>query len=309
MSQKQTLQGIIYDALLLLPQDQQPQEFILQAWKQDVLSKELYNKQQQVIAVQLEYLFKYTHSLPFFVIKGQSIAKLYRNPLHRTGGDIDIWFGDPQNQKKANQIIESLGITTQNYRFDSSYIFHGMDIENHSFLIELNNPFIKAKIRKFEQSVFSKEGTDLDPIGNLLLQITHILKHQLGNGIGLRQLCDLAVSIKKLDYDQELFSKYCRTLGIYRWTALLFQVLHTYLGVPLEKFPFPPRGNAEMMMEEILQAGNFGLSDQRFGQKGITGWKKKVQSLRIVWHKTKLFCYYIPSESFWRPYMLFTTGY
>ena len=309
MSQAQTLEGIVLDGILQLPPAQLPNESVISSWKAYVARCENYNKRQQVVAFQLEYLFKHTHQLPFYVIKGQSIAKLYHNPLHRRGGDIDLWFGTPEAQEKANQIIESMGIKTSKYRFDSSYEYQGMEIENHSFLIELNNPLIKTKIRALEQEIFQKGTPDLDPLGNLLLQITHILKHQLGNGIGLRQICDLAVSLEKLEYNQEQFKTYCKQFGIYHWTALLFSVIHTYLDVSLEKFPFLPKGNAEMMMEEILAAGNFGFVDTRFGERNKQGWRKKMQSLQIVWHKTKLFFYYIPSESFWRPYMLFTKGY
>lgn len=309
MAADQTVEAIIYDGISLLPADQQPSKDFLTYWQQVVAKEELYNKQQLMVIIQLEYLFKSQHNLPFVVIKGQSLSSLYRNPLHRTGGDIDLWFGNHENQIRANEIIESLGIEVPKYNYDSSYLYNGIDVENHSFLIELNNPLIKQKIRELEENIFKNSKDRLDPVGNLLLQTTHILKHQLGNGIGLRQFCDLAVSIKNLEYDKEQFTKLCKEFGIYRWTQLLFAVITKYLGVSETELPFNAKGNAEMMMNEVLAAGNFGHADQRFGTRPDNGLKKKWHSLQIVLHKTKLFCYYIPSESFWRPYMLLTKGY
>lgn len=306
---QQTVEGLVWDGILVLPPEQQPSKDIMIEWGRKAFLFEEENKHQLISILKLDHLFRIQHHLPYIVIKGQSIAELYRNPLHRLCGDIDLWFGNQENQEKANQIIEKTGIPIHKFHYDSDYVIYDEKVENHSFLIELNNPFIKKDIRELEKEIFQKSSQKLDATGSLLLQITHILKHQLGNGVGLRQICDLAISIQKLKYDKDKLKIICKKWGIYKWSQLLFSFINKYLGVNLEDLPFPPSGDAEMLKDEIFQSGNFGHVDKRFGNRPDNSIKKKWYSLRIVWHKTKLFFYYIPSESFWRPFMLFTKGY
>lgn len=90
MSIIQTVQGIIYDGITLLPPDEQPSADMMHRWKLQVKQMEQKNLKQQVQLVQLRYFFETKHQLRFVLLKGQTLARHYSNPLHRFCGDLDL---------------------------------------------------------------------------------------------------------------------------------------------------------------------------------------------------------------------------
>ncbi len=87
----------------------------------------------------------------------------------------------------------------------------------------------------------------------------HILKHCMGVGIGLRQLCDLAMAYKALAVPPEDLRRCFRDVGLERWNRLLFSFLHQYLGAePLyDTLPSP-----DPLLKIVLEGGNFGQHAQ-----------------------------------------------
>lgn len=300
MAVKQTVQGIIFDGIQLLPIDQQPPKDIQIPWLMAVVKIEKSNKIQLAQLNDILNFFN-QNNLPFILQKGQGIAKLYRNRYHRICGDYDLWFGSEEKTEKANKLIEEIGIKVERgFKADSIYNWFGTPAEHHFRLVELTNPFKEKDLRNWEIEEFNKSTFVPTPCANLLLQITHILKHQLNEGIGLRQICDLAVSLTCLEYDKKELEALCRKYGVFRWTKLLISLIHQTLGVPLEKMPFPNSYNPTILINEIWEAGNFGHGDTRFGDRPEGKWKSKLYTANIICRKTKLFFYYIPEECFWR---------
>lgn len=296
---KQTVEGIIFDGIQLLPYEQQPPKSILIPWFLTVEKIEQENKHQQE---QLDEILRFflQNNLSFILQKGQGIAKLYRNRYHRICGDYDLWFGTEEKTEEANKVIEQIGIKVERgFKADSIYNWFGTPAEHHFRLVELSNPLKEKELRNWELDVFNNSKFVPQPCANLLLQITHILKHQLNEGIGMRQICDLAVSLTSLDYDKKELESLCRKYGVYRWTKLLVSLIHQVLGVPQEKLPFPCSYNADVLINEIWEAGNFGHDDTRFGNRPEGKWASKLYTVKIIWQKMKLFFYYVPEESFW----------
>lgn len=300
MSVKQTVQGLVFDGIQLLPVSQQPEKEIQYPWLLQLINLEHQNKQQIAQLIELQYFFENENHLPFRLLKGQGIARLYRNGLHRICGDFDLWFGPAENVEKANQLIESKGIHVVRGEYDDGeYNWFGTDVEHHCHLIELHNPFKEKELMAWEKMIYQTSSDVPEPCANLLLQITHILKHQLNEGIGLRQICDLAVSLKGLDYNAEDLQKLCKKYGVYRWTKLLLSLINKVLGVPQKELPFPCDGNPECLLDEIWESGNFGHYDTRFGNRPTGKWASKLYTANIIFQKMKIFFFYVPEESFW----------
>lgn len=300
MACKQTVQGIIFDGIMRLAIEEQPPRNFKIPWAIRIDALEEENKKQLNLIISLKEYFYTQKNLHFQLLKGQSIAKTYKNGLHRICGDLDLWFCSPENVEKANVCMEQIGVAIERgQHHDSNYQFMGTTIEHHSHMITLHNPFFQKKLKKWEWNEYTKKQDNPSPCANLLLQITHILKHQLNEGIGLRQICDLAVSIKNLDINQKELKTLCKTYGVYRWAQFLFSLLTTYIGLPEKDLPFPAKGNPQLLMDEIWESGNFGHDDTRFGERPKGKWESKLYTLRIIGHKTKIFCYYAPAESFW----------
>lgn len=81
---------------------------------------------------------------------------------------------------------------------EASCLINRVLVEHHSRLIELHNPFLQKKIRQWEAGVFTNSQGKLPSEANHLLLSTHILKHLINEGIGLRQLCDIAMAFNAL---------------------------------------------------------------------------------------------------------------
>lgn len=299
MAMKQKVYGFIFDAILLLKPAEMPGQLI-QQWAAEVQTLEQRNKMQMMQLVQLQFFFENQHQIPFRLLKGQGIARNYPNGLHRYCGDLDLWFRSAEEVEKANLAMEAAGYkVNRGGGDDSEYEWNGTAIEHHYELVELHSPFLRKKLREWEYQEFMACKEIPNPIANLLLQITHILKHQLNGGIGFRQICDLAVSFSTLDYDCLELERLCRKLGIYRWSKLLCSLLHKALKVPQEKLPFPCTENPDAMLNEIWEAGDFGHGDTRFGIHPDGKWASKLFTAKVIWHKTRVFFFYVPAESFW----------
>lgn len=306
MSMIQTVQGIVFDGVMLLPEEQKPPVAILTAWKSAVRDIEHKNKKQQVQLVQLHYFFETEHNLTFRLIKGQTVARHYHYPLHRYCGDLDLWFGNKKNAERANQLMEDKGVKVfRGYDGDGEYYWYDTPVEHKFRLVELSNPFLQKKLKAWERLVFVKSGEEPLPEANLLLQITHILKHFIkGGGLGFRHVCDLAVSFRSLIYDARELKVLCKKYGIYRWADMLASLIHQVLEVPLDELPFPCKEDPKPLLEEMWIAGNFGIGDSRFGTHPEGRWGSKIYTFSKVWQKTKVLWHVAPNECFWNMFSM-----
>ena len=298
MSVKQTVQGIVYDGINWLPKEQQPPRNILIRWTVTIDQLERMNRRQNALLNALPQLFGQTPAIPFQVLKGQGIAALYTNPLHRLCGDIDLYFGNEEQTEKANQRIESIGTPVKRaINGESNYLLNGVLIEHHAHLIDLH--YNRKQIQEWERKRFQQGGQIPDAVANHLLLSTHILKHLINEGIGLRQLCDAAMALVKLaeKTDKQELEQLSRKWHIYRWNQLLYALLVKHIGMPKEYLPFPTNINPDRFMDEVWESGNLGHGDTRFGNRPEKKWKSKWHTWKIVSNKLHLSAVYAPHET------------
>lgn len=298
MAVKQTVQGIIYDGIGLLPKEQQPPRSLLIQWTIGIDQLERQNRQQYAVIELLTRIFRQEPSLPFQVLKGQGIADFYHNPLHRVCGDIDLYFGNEEQTEKANRRIEQMGIKVERHlEGEANYMLNGVFIEHHAHLVDLH--YKKKELQQWEAERFREGGLTPAPVPNHLLLSTHILKHLINQGIGLRQLCDAAmalVALKEKTDNREL-EQISRQWHIYRWNKLLYALLVKYIGLPETYLPFPTTANPDRLMAEIWESGNFGHGDERYGIRPEGKWKSKWHTWKIVSHKLHISAVYAPHET------------
>lgn len=305
LARNQTVQAIVFDGIQELDIKEMPPKSILIPWMIEVEIIEKENQKQIRTIEELKTILIEENNIQFHVLKGQSIGTLYPNPLHRICGDIDLWFETPEITEHANNVIENYGISVERgAQNDSHYYFKDIEIEHHYNLIELHDPFIQKRLKNWEREVFQDNNIYPNPTASLLLQVTHILKHQLNEGIGLRQICDLAISLRKLDYNKEAFRQLCKTYGVYSWVQLLFAIITKHFGVGKQFLPFPPKGNPDTLLNEIWQSGNFGYYDTRFGNRPSGFWKSKFYTFKLMARKSWMYFRFAPEESLWNTILL-----
>lgn len=278
-----TVEGIIYDSFTFLDEDQLPPISIRLKWAVRVDQIERHNaKMNEVIAEQFS-LFTQNGIRPILQ-KGQGVASYYRIPTHRISGDIDWCFEEDDYSQARNYLKENHPDFEDTVGFSLHYYWKNIHIEHHKKLFDIRSPLKKRYLRKiakkysdrYEKLLIHNIPINLLSTEMQLLQVnSHILKHLLGFGIGLRQFCDSArlYFTHSNTIDSINLKQIYKKAGILKWIHLLHKVLVEYIGLPKSYIPFhyPEDLNISWMVNEIWYAGSFGYNDERFkGGKTIS---------------------------------------
>lgn len=313
-ARRQTVDGILYDALSLLPDKYFPPRPLLIKWTVGIDALERHNKRMNRVIGELNRWFK-ENGVEAWLLKGQGIAGCYEQPLHRSCGDIDWYFPHPRDYEKIYFLLKEKGVRVERQAgFSLAYSWDGIMVEHHKRLLDIHNPLARGFLKRIikEESVRPvvwQEGETAvllpSPVLSHLLVNTHILKHMLSFGIGLRQFCDSARLCYRYHEVEEgrLLDKIYRRIGISRWILQLNHLLIRELGMPggCSPFPLPVSGKTGWMLEEVWQGGNFGFYDRRFGKNENTPRKKRTHIWRQWLHRTRLHFRYAPWETCWFP--------
>lgn len=313
-ARKQTVEGLLYDGILRLPEHYFPSRALLIKWTAEVDALERRNKCMNRVIGELDRWFK-ENGVEAWLLKGQGLADCYEQPLHRSCGDIDWYFPHRQDYEKVRCLLKEKAVRLEEQAgFSLAYSWNGFLIEHHRRLLDIHNPLVSGYLRQIikEESarvvVWEEAGMKVrlpSPVLTHLLVNAHILKHMLAFGIGLRQLCDSArVCFRYHDVDGGMkLEKIYRKIGLYRWIQLVNHLLIKELGMPGSCSPFPlsVSTKAGWILEEIWQGGNFGFYDQRFETKQSEPWKKRTHVWQQWLHRTGFHFRYVPWETCWFP--------
>lgn len=207
------------------------------------------------------------------VLKGQGNALMYPNPMSRQPGDIDLWVeGDRKRVKEASAKLGKLGY--ESYHHIDVQIFDDVTVEVHFTPSKLENPFTNRRWQRFvkEQSdrQFShfvelpeQAGRMAMPTNdfNLLFQLTHIYRHFIVKGIGLRHFVDYYYLLRH-EYTQsekESFNESLRKLNLAKFAAGVMWIEQAVLGLESKYLLVTPcEQTGRLIMDDILKGGNFG---------------------------------------------------
>ena len=307
-ARKQTVQGIVYDAVCRLPEPQLPPDDLLCTWMEEVGFIESNHHRHLKALAWVTSRMEAESTLRPIVLKGLPIANLYPLPSHRVSGDIDLFFGSLASCEEANRQVESWGIPVTYGKYgESSYLTAEVPIEHHGLLVLSHVPWRKKRLRAWiehrltaadstmEQNVENIPVRVLSPELDLLQLSSHALKHSLNEGIGLRQLCDITLFVAhhRKALPPERVRPLLKRFGLLRWTDLCLSYGLTHLGLSEEQLPFPVQTRPQQvasMHEEVMQSGNFGFLDERYHTAGESP-RQKATARRIsrnVWRYMRL---------------------
>lgn len=206
------------------------------------------------------------------LLKGQAIAALYPDPEVRQCGDIDLFVPDSADIAK---IVRIAGTSDVGRHSDGSLSFNwdGFPVEIHPRILDIHSRRSLRRLSAFPvlKTVSGSMLADGSPVtvpspqATLLMLSAHIFKHAAGRGIGLRQLCDMAVASRRyapMIPPGEMDAIF-RAAGLARWNRMLYSFLSLRLGLEAEYVPlsgdFVPSGKLASRLEKIiLDGGNFG---------------------------------------------------
>lgn len=308
-AKRQTLIGVLFDGMLRLPIELQPEEEIRMKWFWRVNKIEQANRKLNRVLVDFTDKLQ-EQGISSLLLKGQSYAVLYPQPLHRQCGDIDLYVGRKnyhticQKLKEWNLIGPNDGEDMRHQQFS----FHGIEIEIHRVATAFPNPFNHNRFALWSEQMLEQSTKSFVPTTenksiripetayNLIFVFYHSLFHYFIGGIGLRQFCDWArmLHVSKSEIDYNRLEKDINDYGLMNAWQVFGYILVHQLGLPQEEFPFykDTRKKSANLLEDILEQGNFGHYAEkqrpnasnyvlRRGKRFVFRTKRYIQTMRL----------------------------
>lgn len=313
-----TVEGIVFSGIQRIPHSRIPPRDLLLKWAVRVDKIQRSNERMDLILA-AQYKWFRGQGITPLLLKGQGLAVFYPHPELRVCGDIDWYLNEEQYQaskrvlkEKGKQLIPMAG-------FSLMYTWEGAVVEHHRHLFDVYNPFNSRYLNKIARLYRGKQShlkcydanIAVLPAELQLVQVAcHILKHLLAFGIGLRQICDMAVLYHTFanQVDSGSLRRIYKRLGVFDWIQQLHLVLVNDLGLQEASLPFPlPKvGDGQWLLQEIMATGNFGFYDDRFGHvENPAIDKRRPHARRRLWTNFRRYLRYAPAETIAFPFVHF----
>ena len=203
---KQSLDGLLPDAIASLPTLQQPSK----AMKMSMIARQLQveHKNKVMNAELLSFITELDQrTISYILLKGQGVAALYPNSFHRICGDIDLYVPIVSLCVADRELTSFGAIRTAETRQHVNYKVNGIEWELHHCIYYFQKDSRNRLFMKYVDEEMCKnpeyaavgEGRVrvFSPAMNTLLLLSHIVDHFYCEGVGLRQLCDYALLLGK----------------------------------------------------------------------------------------------------------------
>lgn len=320
LSKEQCVFGILADVLATFKGNVEVSRDVLLIWIGLVMKLEQRNIKMNRMVISL---FGKMRSLGLHpvLMKGQAFAQNYPNPLHRVCGDIDLYFKQQDDCKKA--IDWAIRVGGYAHQGNESAWEHkhfainlkGFEVELHYQMCRFENHRLQKRLQNIIDHEFAVnepyyvriEGEEIEtvpPTLSVLHQLMHITRHLLEAGVGIRQICDLAVYIDRHcdEINADVLRRYVEELQLDEVAGALGYILVEMLGLKKEKWPLEiVADHAEFIIREIFDGGNFGRQRTAF-QRNENVFVRKWHSMTYFVKRCLLFRHLLPAES--RSYLL-----
>ena len=279
----QSVTGVCFTAFPRLTKAQQPPVELMVRWMGEAEDIRRMNELQNQEAARLTRLFTEAGRRSA-ILKGQANARLYPDRLSRQVGDIDIWVEGGKKGVVALLmelgLVTELGSTSVDGKPTASYHHVHLPPTKDHIVVEVHfrpssgnfNPFTNRRLQRWlEQEIASScqpvdEGFNVPSVRfALMMQLSHIQRHFLVVGIGLRQICDYYWLLKNsTDEDRREVASHLSSFGLRHTASALMWVLHEVLHLDEDLMLCQPDSyRGEWMLREIMAGGNFGHHAER----------------------------------------------
>lgn len=285
IAQKQSLMGIIFDGIQKMSDATKAKEDsmevdinLLMNWMGICRQIEKRNHQLDEAVGKVTAWFE-KKGFRSCILKGQGNALMYPCPAHRTPGDIDIWVSG-----KPSEVILFVHSIAPKEKASYHHIdfpaINGIPVEVHYRPCYLQYPLFNHRLqqwfsRKADKQFLHKVRIEDEEVAiptarfNVIYQLVHIYNHLFQEGIGLRQMVDyyfVLVNNDEVLVIMDTLQRELKHLGLWKFAGAMMYVLHEILGLSEEKMIAPiDEKRGKMLLAEILNGGNFGQYDERYG--------------------------------------------
>ena len=202
------------------------------------------------------------------VLKGMSVACHYPHPELRVPGDIDLLIGRT-NLEAACKALEGIGfVVDHETELHVSMRRKDVDVELHKKVTTFPDTEKGAWAAVYMEHALHQTCTQeisghsfptLQRPYQFISLLTHMSRHMRSSGIGIRQLCDWAVTVHQLreQIDQEDIVV-LESCGLLHFASVATRMCEKYLGLPeCEWTQDVPEELVDAAMADMLESGNF----------------------------------------------------
>ena len=256
----------------------------------------------------------------YCILKGQGNSLLYPYPVSRTPGDIDIWMKPKKRDRRleAGDIINYVKGRNPKGRAEYHHIdfgeFNGVEVEAHYRPTFMNNLITNRRLQRWMKERESEQFNNLVSLPgleqkisvptwdfNVVFQLSHIYRHVIQGGIGLRQMIDYYYLLKSnanRPNDTNCYET-LKYLGLMEIAGAVMWVMKEVLGLEDQYLIAPvDKRRGRFLYREIMNGGNFGQYNADGRRKQVEGGVKK--NINRLKRDIRLLCYF-PSECLWEP--------
>lgn len=280
-AKKQTLVGVVFDGIRKLPKGYAPSFHLLMQWVAVSQKIKQSNNVLNEATVAIYNMVK-AAGFPCCILKGQGNAVMYPDPTARIPGDVDVWVDASREEIRA--LASSLAQKT-NGNVDDEGLNHigltmnGITVELHFTPGFMANFVYNRRLQRWlkqnvglqcSNMVELPNGAGIAAIPthsfNIVYQLYHLYHHYFYEGVGLRQVLDYYFVLVKSETgrDSSVLERELKHLGMWKFAGAMMFVLNHVMGLEESKMIAPvDRGRGQMLLDDILNGGNFGHYDER----------------------------------------------
>ena len=275
MAGEQSVLGIAYAGIERLPKDAQPPMELAFQWASEAETVRGHNRLVNAEASRLTELFA-AAGRKTAVLKGPANAMLYPDPLSRQCGDIDLWVEG--GRKNVLRLLKEKNLIAGEHSLMMLYAAphhvdiapgpDGIHVEIHFEPSSGNkDPFANRRMMRYLAGEIA--GAAMAPGGfcvpsikfALVMQLSHIQRHFISTGIGLRQIVDYFVLLQNsTEADRAEVAARLRAFGLSPMAGALMWVLGEKLGLERNRMLCRPDGfRGRWLLSKAFAGGNLGL--------------------------------------------------
>ena len=298
--------AVAYRAICRLPKEQRPPMGLLFQWASEAETVKGHNQLLNAEAARLTELFS-AKGRKSAVLKGAANARLYPDPFMRHAGDIDLWVEG--GKKSVTDLVREMDFELDE-KEQSSHHIHLLNAAKVAVEIHYKpssgplNPFANARLQRYlEREILNTErvpeGFSVPSIKfALVMQMSHLQRHFIGGGIGLKQFVDYFILLQHSTAEdrREVASRLSR-FGLKHMSGAIMWILGEVLGLEPDKMLVAPDAKlGKKMLAMVYEGGNFGYT--LVDVKGERCMNFIVRWLLNRW-KTIRLTPFSPTEVFW----------
>ena len=274
MAGEQSVLGIAYAGIERLPKDAQPPMELAFQWASEAETVRGHNRLVNAEASRLTEFFAVA-GRKTAVLKGPANARLYPDPLSRQCGDIDLWVeGGRKNVlrllKEKNLIAGELSLMMLHaapHHVDIAPGPDGIHVEVHFEPSSGNmDPFTNRRLQRYLAGEIAGAGMSSGGFYvpsikfALVMQLSHIQRHFLMKGVGLRQILDYYVLLQNsTEADRAEVAARLHAFGLIHMAGALMWVLGEKLGLERNRMLCKPDAfRGRWLLSKAFAGGSFG---------------------------------------------------